>query len=130
VAPVLPELSADAVELARRTAPVVGTLVAPEQRTALMWHRLHPVLAPYDGPPLRVPGRYRPWLAGRTADLRGRLARGDYAVHGALPDPRDDPRDDRAGVTAPDEAGVLALAISVLLGPPIGTPDRAAGEAR
>ena len=48
-------LSADAVELARRTAPVVGTLVTPERRTALMWHRLRPVLAAHAGPPLQVP---------------------------------------------------------------------------
>lgn len=125
----LSELSADAVELARRTAPVVGTLVSPEQRTTLMWHRLRPVLAAYAGPSLRVPPRHQAWLADRTADLRQRLAQGDYAVHGALLDPGSPPGD-RAGVTAPDDDGVLALAISVLLGPPIGAPDRAvAGEA-
>src|SRR5204863_9423644 len=33
-------LSGDAVELARLTAPVVGTLATPERRSALMWHRL------------------------------------------------------------------------------------------
>ena len=111
-----PPLSADAVELARRTAPVVGTLVAPERRTALMRHRLRPVLAAYPGPGLRIPRRYRPWIAEHTADLRRRLATGDYAVHGALPEPSG-----RSGVTAPDEDGVLALALQVLLGPPIGT---------
>jgi hypothetical protein len=123
----VPELSADAVELARRTAPVVGTLVAPEVRTALMWHRLRPVLAAYDGPPLRVPTRHRGWLTEQTADLRRRLTAGDYAVHGALTDPVD-----RAGVTAPDEGGVLALAIRVLLGPTIGPqagPTGAQGDA-
>jgi hypothetical protein len=120
----VPELSADAVELARRTAPVVGTLVAPEVRTALMWHRLRPVLAAYDGPPLRVPTRHRGWLTEQTADLRRRLTAGDYAVHGALTDPID-----RAGVTAPDEDGVLALAIRVLLGPPIGVQTGAQGGA-
>jgi hypothetical protein len=124
--PALAELSADAVELARRTAPVVGTLVAPEQRTALMWHRLRPVLAAYDGPALRVPRRHDAWLADRAADLRRRLARGDYAVHGALPDAGVH-LGARPGVTAPDDDGVLALAISVLLGPPIGAPVRAAG---
>jgi hypothetical protein len=110
-------LSADAMELARRTAPVVGTLVAPERRTALMRHRLRPVLAAYPGPGLRIPRRYRPWLEEQTADLRRRLTSGDYAVHGALPEPAD-----RRGVTAPDEERVLALAMQVLLGPPIGTP--------
>ncbi|MBO0847349.1 MAG: hypothetical protein J2P22_18265, partial [Nocardioides sp.] len=111
------ELSADAVELARRTSPVVGSLVPPEQRTRLMWQRLGPVLAGHPGPALRVPGRHRDWLVDRTADLRRRLNRGDYAVHGSLADPVDG-----AGVTAPDEDGVLALAIQVLLGPPIGSP--------
>jgi hypothetical protein len=126
--PTTTELSADAVELARRTAPVVGTLVTPEQRTGLMWHRLRPVLAAYDGPSLRVPRRHRAWLAEQTADLRRRLAAGDYAVHGALPDPVD-PAVDGAGVTAPDEDGVLALAIRVLLGPTIGAPAGARGSA-
>ena len=115
-----PPLSADAVELARRTAPVVGTLVAPERRTALMRHRLRPVLAAYPGPGLRVPRRYGPWIAEHTADLRRRLATGDYAVHGALPE-LSRLLAGRSGVTAPDEDGVLALALQVLLGPPIGT---------
>jgi hypothetical protein len=114
--PPAPPLSADAAELARRTAPVVGTLVTPERRTALMWHRLRPVLAAHAGAPLRVPPRHRTWLEDHTAALRRRLAAGDYAVHGALPAP-----DDRPGVTAPDEERVLALAIQLLLGPPIGS---------
>lgn len=121
-------LSVDAVELARRTAPVVGTLVAPERRTALMWHRLRPVLAAHPGPRLRVPRRLRPWLDEHTADLRRRLAAGGYAVHGALPEPAE-----RPGETAPDEERVLTLAMQVLLGPPIGTAqaERPAGrEAR
>lgn len=109
-------LSADAVELARRTAPVVGTLVTPERRNALMRHRLRPVLAAYSGPQLRLPRRAHPYLAGRTDDLRRRLAAGNYAVHGALPEPTN-----RPGVTTPDEERVLTLAMQVLLGPPIGT---------
>jgi hypothetical protein len=115
VSPARP-LSADAIELARRTAPVVGMLVAPERRTALMRHRLRPVLAAYPGPELRIPRRYRPWLVQNTADLRRRLATGDYAVHGVLTEPAE-----RPGVRAPDDDRVLALAMQVLLGPPIGT---------
>ena len=111
------ELSADAVELARRTAPVVGTLVTPERRSLLMWHRFRPTLAAYPGPPLLVPRRHRAWLTERTDDLRRRLSVGGYAVHGDLPGPSQ-----RPGVTAPDEEGVLALAMRVLLGPPIGAP--------
>jgi hypothetical protein len=114
-------LSADAIELARRTAPVIGTLVSPERRTALMWHRLRPVLAAHPGPPLLLPPRHREWLDDRTADLRGQLAAGDYAVHGALPDPAGGPAD-LQGVRAPDDERVLALAVRILLGSPIGTP--------
>jgi hypothetical protein len=111
------ELSADAVELARRTAPVVGTLVTPERRSLLMWHRFRPTLAAYPGPSLLVPRRHRAWLAERTDDLRRRLSAGGYAVHGDLPGPSE-----RPGVTVPDEEGVLALAMRVLLGPAIGSP--------
>jgi hypothetical protein len=109
-------LSADAIELARRTAPVVGMLVTPDRRTALIRHRLHPVLAAHPGPSLRIPRRHRPWLQEHAADLRRRLAAGGYAVHGALPEPAAQP-----GVPAPDEERVLALAMRVLLGPTIGT---------
>jgi hypothetical protein len=115
--PDLTELSADAVELARRTAPVVGTLVTPERRSQLMWHRFRPALAAYAGAPLLVPTRHHAWLARCTADLRRRLAAGGYAVHGDLPEPSV-----RPGVTAPDEEGVLALAMRVLLGSAIGQP--------
>jgi hypothetical protein len=115
-------LSGDAVELARRTAPVVGSLVAPDRRTALMWHRLRPVLAAHPGPELVVPRRHRGWLDQQTRDLRRRLAAGDYAVHGALRDPPAP-----SGVNAPDEEGVLALAVRLLLGPRIGT-GQATGE--
>lgn len=114
--PELRPLSADAVELARRTAPVVGTLVAPERRTALMRHRLRPVLAAHPGPGLRIPRRYDAWLREQTERLRHRLRSGNYAVHGVLPAPAR-----RPGVTTPDEERVLALAMQVLLGPAIGT---------
>jgi len=115
--PALTELSADAVELARRTAPVVGTLVTPERRSRLMWHRFRPTLAAYVGPPLVVPRRHHGWLAEYTADVRRGLSAGGYAVHGDLPEPSV-----RPGATAPDEEGVLALAMRILLGPPIGSP--------
>jgi hypothetical protein len=115
--PASTSLSADASELARRTAPALGTLVTPERRSMLMRRRLRPVLAAHLGPQLRIPRRHGAWLLACTHDLRRRLATGDYAVHGALPEPVD-----RRGVTAPDEERVLALAVQVLLGPRIGTP--------
>jgi hypothetical protein len=113
--PAVNELSAHAVELARRTAFAVGTLVPPDQRGGLMWQRLRPALARYGGPALRVPERYDAWLSERTEDLRRRLAAGDYAVHGQLSD-----SGDRPGVTAPDDVRVLTLAMQVLLGPSVG----------
>ncbi len=112
------DLSADAVELARRTGPVLGSLVSPERRTRLMWHRLRPVLAAAGGPALVVPARHRTRLQEQTAALRRRLAAGDYAVHGDLPDPSD-----RPGVTAPDEERVLALAMRLLLDAPLAQPE-------
>ena len=105
------------MELARRTAPVVGTLVTPERRSLLMWHRFRPTLAAHPGPSLLVPRRHHAWLTEHTDDLRRRLSAGGYAVHGDLPGPSE-----RPGVTAPDEEGVLELAMRVLLGPPIGAP--------
>jgi hypothetical protein len=128
------DLSAEAVELARRTGPVVGTLVPPERRAQLVWHRLRPALAGFPGARLQIPERHRTWLDARTADLRRRLAIGNYAVHGDLPDPSDVPATGRqggqvgeVGVAAPDDERVLALAMQVLLGPPIGAPG-AVGE--
>ncbi|MGC4113050.1 MAG: hypothetical protein QM747_22055 [Nocardioides sp.] len=109
-------LSADAVELARRTASVVGTLVTPERRTALMWHRLRPVLAAHPGPELRIGERHQSWLHDRTQRLRRDLAAGDYAVHGTLAEPVV-----RGSGHGPDDDRVLELAIRVLLGPSIGT---------
>jgi hypothetical protein len=128
------DLSADAVELARRIGPVLGSLVPPERRSQLLWHRLRPALAGFDGVALRVPDRHRPWLAERDADLRRRLTRGDYAVHGDLAPPVPRPvaqpgqlSADSHGVAAPDDERVLALAMQVLLGAPIG-PTVVAGE--
>ena len=69
------------------------------------------------------PPRHHAWLTERTGDLRRRLSAGGYAVHGDLPGPSE-----RPGVTAPDEEGVLALAMRVLLGPTLGVtvaPSRA-----
>jgi hypothetical protein len=125
------DLSADATELARRIAPVVAMLVPPERRPGLVRHRLRPVLAAADdGPPLRVPGRHRRRLREQSEDLRRRLSRGDYAVHGELSDPSAGP-----GVTAPDEERVLALAVRLLLEAPLtgagsgsGSADRATGR--
>lgn len=106
------DLSADAVELARRTAPVLGLLVSPEARARLLRSRLRSWLEAYPGPPVVVPPRHRAWLAGRASDLRDRVVAGDYAVHGdlAVLAPVH-----RPGVVAPSENGVLALAMQVLL---------------
>ncbi|GCD90086.1 hypothetical protein [Nocardioides sp. LS1] len=106
------ELSADATDLARRTAAVLGLLVVPSKREALLRDTLRPRLAADDGPPLVVPPEHAEWLRRRATRMRAQLLRAGYAVHGD-PDallPRD-----RPGVTAPADAGVLALALRLLL---------------
>jgi hypothetical protein len=90
-----------------------------------MWHCLRPVLAASDdGPGLLVPARHRRRLHEQTVRLRQRLGRGNYAVHGDLPDPAGGP-----GVTAPDEERVLAVAMRLLLEAPLaGLETEPAGD--
>lgn len=115
--PTAPVVAADAAELLRLTAPVLGTLVAPEQRARLMWQRLRPWVAGAPGAPVRVPERHRAWLQTAAADLRDRLAAGDYAVHG-----RAAATDERSaaltGPAGPDHERVLELAVRLLLDGP------------
>jgi hypothetical protein len=114
--------SADASELARRCAPVVGTLVTPERRAHLMWLRLRPWLAKAPGSAVRVPERHRGWLERQATDQSERLARGDYAVHGRLAAAADRPSGTvpSVGETGPDDERVLALALRLLLDGPAG----------
>jgi hypothetical protein len=117
--PTPPELSADATELVRRTAMVLGLLVVPERRAALLRERLRPRLATHPGPPLVVPPEHEEWVRRRAARMRRALLRAGYAVHG---DPDTLLPLDRPGVPDPSDAGVLAMAIRTLLeGVAVGT---------
>ena len=110
--PTSPELSADATDLVRRVAGVLGLLVVQERRAALLSENLRPRLAAMPGPPLVVPPEHGEWLRRRAERMRRTLLRAGYAVHGD-PDallPRD-----RSGVPDPSDTGVLALAVRLLL---------------
>lgn len=113
--PGLPELSADGVDLARRISPVLGLLVVPAERRALLRETLRPRLAAISGPPLVVPAEHAQWLHRSAVRMRDDLLGAGYAVHGdadSLLPPRG-----RAGlgVADPSDAGALALAVRLLL---------------
>lgn len=111
--PMPPELSADAVDLARRVASVLGLLVGPQRRRALLEEGLRPRLATIPGPALVVPPEHAEWLQRRGVRMRDALLRAGYAVHG---DPDTLLPRERAGVPDPSDDGVLTLAVRLLLG--------------
>ena len=109
------DLAADAVELVRRTAPVLGLLVVPPVRERLLWERMRAWVTDAPGLPLAVPRRHQAWLTERARRMREDLRLGGYAVHGdaatLLPGPGSG---DLRGATGPSEPGVLALALRLL----------------
>ena len=107
-----PTLSADSVELARRVGQVLGLLAVPEERRTLLHETLVPRLVGLPGEPLVLPSRHRRWAARRARAMRDGLLAGGYAVHG---DPDSLLPVDRPGVPEPSDAGVLALALRLLL---------------
>ena len=107
-----PVLSADAVELARRVGQVLGLLAVPPQRRALLHEVLVPRLVRHPGPPLVLPDRHLRWARRQARHVRDGLLAGGYAVHG---DPDGLLPVARPGVPAPSDAGVLALAMRLLL---------------
>lgn len=114
--PARPPLAGDAVDLARRVAGVLGLLVLPDRRAELLRGTLLPRLVDAPGAPLTVPDEHTAWVADRAARMRDRLLRAGYPVHGD-PDallPR--PVAPAAASTRPSDAGVLALAVRLLLG--------------
>ena len=105
-------VAADAADLARRVSAVLGLLVAPDRREVLLRQSLRPRLAAVGGEPVVVPEEYHAWVHARAVRMRDGLLRAGYAVHGD-PDallPRE-----RRGVAEPSDAGVLALALGLLL---------------
>jgi hypothetical protein len=108
-----PSVAADALDLARRVAPVVGLLAGHERREHLMRHGLLTRLAAEPGAPLAVPARFRPWLLQQArAQREGLLAEG-YAVHGDLA--HLDPVERTSDGGSPSVEAVLELGLRMLL---------------
>lgn len=110
-----PDPSADAVDLARRVAGVLGLLVEPHRRGALLLETLLPRLAGHPGERLAVPLEHAAWVRRRAERMRTGLLRAGYAVVGD-PDlllPRD--ATTAVAATGPSDDGVLALAVRLLL---------------
>ncbi|MCW2766230.1 MAG: hypothetical protein JWO11_2189 [Nocardioides sp.] len=108
-----PDLAADAVDVARRVANVLGLLVVPPAREALLRETLLPRLREVTGERLAVPPEHAEWVRRRAERMRDGLLRAGYAVVG---DP--DlllPRGSSAAATVPSDAGALALAVRLLL---------------
>ena len=112
---VLPEVAADAAELARRVAGAVGLLVTPPRRTELLRTVLRPRLLEVSGPPPMVPATHRPWLDEQAGRIRRRLEADGYPVVGDLDALRPRWPDLPAGPLQSDR--VLTLALDLLLRP-------------
>ncbi len=122
-------------ELARRVGSVLGLLVPPDERAALLASRLRPridaVIARTGlGRPLVVPPSHQEWVERAAERMRQELKRSGYAVHGSLEAlvpawPGDlDPA--RAG---PSPDATLDLAVQVLLDADLDrAPDRESVE--
>ena len=81
---VLPDVAADAAELARRTAGALGLLVTPPQRAELMRTVLRPRLADVPGPRPVVPDAHRDWLEEQARLVQRGIRAGGYPVVGDL----------------------------------------------
>jgi len=114
---------AEAGDLARQVGAVLGLLVLPDIRAALLTTRLRPWIAattsaeaPARPPrPLVVPEAHRDWLTGAARRMAGGLADAGYAVRGDLEAlaPRWGAPGEHAG--GPSPAATLELALRVLL---------------
>ncbi len=109
-------LSAEAVDLARRVAAVLGLLVPPDRRAALLRATLAPRLDAA-GTTLGVPETIRPWLTERAQRMHQALRRAGYAVAGGSLDGVLPAYPDGAVDRVADDR-VLGLAIDLLLAGP------------
>ena len=91
---------------------MLGQLAVPPRRRALLHETLLPRLAAVDGPVLVVPDEHADWVHRRAVRMRDALLRAGYPVHG---DPDSLLPVGRSGVAEPSDAGVLALAMRLLL---------------
>lgn len=73
---------ADAAELARRIATVVGLLVPPDERALLMSRTLWPRIPLTSMPPVSVPDEHREWVTRAAERMTRRLHRAGYPVVG------------------------------------------------
>lgn len=129
---ILPDVAADAAELARRTAGALGILVTPPERTTLMRAVLRPRLAGVPGPRPVVPAPHRAWFEEEARRLQRELRARDYPVVGDLdallprwPDlpagEHDDAAGDNSGRSERQSDRVLSLALDLLLDPATAT---------
>jgi len=110
--PAPPAYPADAVDLARRVSAPLGLLVLPELRARLLHETLGAWLADAPGDRLGIPAAHVEWVQVRAAGMRDALLHAGYAVHG---DPDALVPDAPAEGSTPDDAGVLRLAVRLLL---------------
>ncbi len=107
---------ADAAELARRIATVVGLLVDPEVRADLMTHTLLPRMPTTPVAQVAVPAGHREWVGAAAHRMVRQLRRAGYPVVG---DPDSIlPRDPGPPSVAPTVAAgeqVLGLALRMLV---------------
>ncbi|PUA82989.1 hypothetical protein C7S10_04720 [Nocardioides currus] len=105
---------ADAAELARRIATVVGLLVPPDERADLMTHTLLPRMPATGHAPVGLPAEHREWVSAAAQRMVQQLRRGGYPVVGdpAVLVPAE--ATDQATGPASDEA-VLDLAVRMLV---------------
>jgi hypothetical protein len=120
-----PTYAADAVDLGRRVGAALGLLVLPGQRSRLLRHRLGPRLAGAPGPALAVPEQHLEWVRRRAVRMRDALLSAGYAVHGD-PDLLVPATDATPSGGAPEDSGVLTLALRLLL-EPVRAPDEHPG---
>ena len=114
--PPLVRPGADASELARRIATVVGLLVPPEERAALMTNTLLPRMPVTGEPAVSLPEEHHEWVSAAAQRMAHRLRRDGYPVVGD-PDLLVPPAPALLGPAssvASDEA-VLALAVRMLV---------------
>ncbi len=106
---------ADAAELARRIATVVGLLVPPDERAALMTNTLLPRMPVTGTPPVALPDEHREWVQAAAERMARQLSRAGYPVVG---DPGVLVPTETAAPAAPSVASgqlVLDLAVRMLV---------------
>ncbi|WP_457207490.1 hypothetical protein, partial [Nocardioides sp. P5_C9_2] len=80
--PPLRRPGADAAELGRRIATVVGVLVSTDERAALMSRTLWPRIPLTTMPPVSVPDEHREWVTRAAEGMTRGLRRAGYPVVG------------------------------------------------